>query len=254
MIAVVALAGCGAGTAPEAPSVSTPSDIVALMDTPRLTSLSSTGRLITAEGQASTADGDDLRTKWFTTVAGVEYAQRFGGSFIVSKVVHDTTVLEKEETEVGTVSDPATLLSEEDLSVVVSRYANDAGVLVEEINYVPFFGGTAEFVLRPTDESKFMHEFDKRMYLFFRHLVPSDRKPRPVLVTIVDDSGAIRLVQGSIPLSDEGTAQYGRDENGQKYQIAEGEGMSSGCRRSHEALGLGNGGGGRRGRTRVVQR
>jgi hypothetical protein len=144
----------------------------------------------------------------------------------VSKVVHDTTVLEKEETEVGTVSDPATLLSEEDLSVVVSRYANDAGVLVEEINYVPFFGGTAEFVLRPTDESKFMHEFDKRMYLFFRHLVPSDRKPRPVLVTIVDDSGAIRLVQGSIPLSDEGTAQYGRDENGQKYQIAEGEGMS----------------------------
>jgi hypothetical protein len=60
-------------------------------------------------------------------------------------------------------------------------------VVVEELNYVPSFGGTAEFVLRPTDESKFMSEFDERMFLFF-HCLPSPGR-RPVLVTIVDSSG-----------------------------------------------------------------
>jgi hypothetical protein len=107
-------------------------------------------------------------------------------------------------------------------------------VVVEELNYyVPFFGGTAEFVLRPTDESKFMSEFDERMFLFlFLHGLPSPGR-RPVLVTIVDSNGTNRLIQWSVPLSDEGTPQYGRDESGRKYQIAEVEGMAWQARDLH---------------------
>ena len=45
------------------------------------------------------------------------------------------------------------------------------------------------------------------------------------LVTIVDGESANRLIQGSIPLSDEGTTQYARVD-GEKDQIAEGSGMA----------------------------
>jgi hypothetical protein len=231
VLTVLALAGCGGGTKTQAPSVSTPSDIVALMDTPRLTSLSSAGRVITAEGQATAAEGDSLRTEWFTTVGGVEYARRFGGSSIVRKVLHDTTILQKDNTEVGTLTDPATFFSEEDLRAHALRYADAAGVVVEEVNYVPFFSGTAEFVLRPRDESEFMSEFAERMYLFFRGLLSPGRTP--VLVTIVDSSGANRLIKWFVPLSDEGTAQYIHGTGGRKIQIAEWEGMAWQARDLH---------------------
>ena len=93
-LAVLALSACGPGTEPQGPSVSKPGDIVALMETPRLTSLSREGRVVTAEGQATTAKGDDLRTYWFTTVGALAYVQEFGGSLIVRKVLDATTLLD----------------------------------------------------------------------------------------------------------------------------------------------------------------
>jgi hypothetical protein len=84
-LVVFALAGCGAATQPQRPSVSTPNDIVALMDSPRLTSLSKEGKVVTAEGQASRAGGDSLRTYWFTSVGALACVQALGGSVIVSQ-------------------------------------------------------------------------------------------------------------------------------------------------------------------------
>ena len=52
--------------------------------------------------------------------------------------------------------DPMTFLSEEDLRAYAESHAEQVGLVVEEVNYVPFLGGTAEFVLRPKDEIKFM--------------------------------------------------------------------------------------------------
>jgi hypothetical protein len=79
------------------------------------------GRVVTAEGQATTAEGDDIRTYWFTTVGALAYVQEFGGSLIVRKVLDGTTLLDdgeySGEEPVGTLADPATFLSEEDLNV-----------------------------------------------------------------------------------------------------------------------------------------
>ena len=218
-LAVLALGGCGgegepqgAGTEPQGPSVSTPSDIVALMNTPRLTSLSSAEGVVTAEGQATTAEGDQLRTYWFAAVGALAYVQEFGGSFIAPKALHGTTLLYEgsyrqlvrgrvvSAERVGTLADPATFLSEDDLNAYALRHADAAGVVVEEVNYVPFFRGTAEFVVRPTDESEFVSEFQSRTDLFVRDL-RSEQKP--YLVTIVDSSGANRLMFGYFPLSEE---------------------------------------------------
>jgi hypothetical protein len=169
ILAVLALAGCGAAGS-HAPSVSTPDDIVALMDTPRLTSLSKEGNVLTAEGQASKAGGDSLRTYWFTSVGALAGVEALGGSAIVRKVLNGTTLLDDGDGRepVGTLPDPATFLSEEDLRAYAESHAEDAGVVVEEVNYVPFLGGTAEFVLRPKDEIKFMRNLDENMYSFFR--------------------------------------------------------------------------------------
>jgi hypothetical protein len=225
-LAVFALAGCGAATEPQQPSVSTPDDIVALIDSPRLTSLSKEGEVVTAEGQASRADGDSDRTYWFTSVGALAYVQEFGGSVIVRKVLNGTTVLDDGDGEepVGTLPDPATFLSEEDLRAYADRHAEEAGVVVEEVNYVPFLGGTAEFVLRPTHEIEFMRNLDENMYSFFRDFPSQD--PRPMLLTFVDSSGTNRRVQGSFPLSEGETVQFARLSDGTKVQIAEGEGFS----------------------------
>jgi hypothetical protein len=200
-LAVLAVAGCGAATEAQQPSVSTPSDIVALIDSPRLTSLTKERNVLTAEGPASQAEGDSLRTYWFTSVGALAGVESFGGSAIVRKVMNGTMLLEDDGKEpVGTLPDTATFLSEDDLRAYADSHADDAGVVVEEVNYVPFLGGTAEFVLRPTDEIKFMRNLDENMYSFFRDFPSKD--PRPMLLTVVDGSGTNRWVQGSFPLSD----------------------------------------------------
>jgi hypothetical protein len=225
IVAVFALAGCGAAES-NAPSVSTPDDIVRVIDSPRLTSLSKEGKLITAEGQATKAGGDDLRTYWFTSVGALAAVQELGGSMILRRVMNGSTLLDDGDGEepVGTLPDFATHLSEEDLRAYADRHAEAAGVVVEEVNYVPFLGGNAEFVLRPKDEIKFMRHLDENMYAFFRDFPAQDA--RPMLLTFVNSSGANRRVQGSFPLSKAGTAAYGHLKDGTKIQIAEGEGFS----------------------------
>jgi hypothetical protein len=225
LVAVLALAGCGAAES-HAPSVSTPDDIVALIDSPRLTSLTKEGNVLTAEGQASKAEGDDLRTYWFTSVGALAGVEALGGSAIVRKVMNGTTLLDDGDGKepVGTLPHPRTFLREEDLRAYADNHAEGAGVIVEEVNYVPFLGGTAEFVLRPKDEIEFMRRLDENMYAFLRDFPAQDA--RPMLLTFVDGGGANRRVQGSFPLSDAGTAQYGHLEDGTKVQIAQGEGFS----------------------------
>lgn len=215
-LAMFAVAGCGAATQPQQPSVSTPNDIVTLIDSPRLTSLSKEGKVVTAEGQASKAGGDSLRTYWFTSVGALACVEALGGSVIVRKVLNGTTPLDDGDGEepVGTLPDPATFLSEGDLRAYADSHAEEAGVVLDEVNYVPFLGGTAEFVLRPVHEIEFMRNLDENMYSFFRDYPAQDS--RPILLTLVDRSGANRRVQGSFPLSD-GTSGLA---------VADGEGFS----------------------------
>jgi hypothetical protein len=225
--AVVALAACGAATEPQAPSVSTPSDIVALMNSPRLTSLSRGGSVVTAEGQATTAGGDDLRTFWFTSTGAIAHVQHLGGSLIVRRILDGTTPLDDEEYSqeepVGTLTDPATFLGKEEMKDIAVRWADEAEAIVE-VNYVPFFGGAAEFVVRPNDELEFMGELDSRMYELFRDL---PQEPRPYLLTIVDSSGANRKVQGGFLLSDPDQGwQRARLSDGTKVVIAESDGFA----------------------------
>jgi hypothetical protein len=234
----------GAATEPQRPSVSTPGDIVALMDTPRLTSLSSEGRVVTAEGQATRAGGDDLRTYWFTSLGAIAHVQHLGGSLIVRRVLDGTTLLDPDEASqeepVGTLTDPATFLSEEDLNAHALRWADEAEAIVEEVNYVPFFGGAAEFVLRPKDELEFMRELDLRMYEFFCGL---PQEPRPFLMTIVDSSGAIRRVWGGFLLSDPDQGlQTARMSDGTKIAIAESDGFAAQAPDLTKALGVDAGG------------
>jgi hypothetical protein len=206
--------------------VSTPGDIVALMDTPRLTSLSAVGDVVTAEGQASTAGGDDLRTYWFTSIGAIAHVQHLGGSLIVRRVLDGTTLFDECEGEepVGTLTDPATFLSEEGMNDLARRWADEAEAIAEEVNYVPFFGGAAELVVRPNDELDFMGELDLRMYEFFRDL---PQEPRPFLLTIVDSSGANRYVQGGFLLSDPDQGwQRARLSDGTKVVIAESDGFA----------------------------
>jgi hypothetical protein len=215
-LAVFAVAGCGGATKPQPPSVSTPGDIVSLIDSPRLTSLSKEGEVITAEGQASSAEGDSDRTYWFTSVGALAAVDELGGSAIVRNVLNGTALLDdgNGKEPVGRLPDPTMFLSEEDLRAYADSHAETAGVVVEEVNYVPFLGGTAEFVLRPIDEIEFMRNLDENMYAFFRDFPAQDA--RPMLVTLVDSTGANRRVHGSIPLSD-GTGGL---------EIAGGEGFS----------------------------
>ena len=70
-------------------------------------------------------------------------------------------------------------------------------MVVEEVNYVPFLGGTAEFVLRPKDEIEFMRNLDENMYSLFRDFPAPDE--RPMLLTFVDSRGANRRVRSSFP-------------------------------------------------------
>jgi hypothetical protein len=116
--------------------------------------------------------------------------------------MHGTTLLDDGDGEepVGPLPDPATFLGEEDLRSYADRHAEEAGVVVEEANYVPFLGGTAEFVLRPKNEIEFMRNRDETMASFFRDFPAQDA--RPMLMTFVDSSGANRWIQGWFPLSD----------------------------------------------------
>jgi len=93
-----------------------------------------------------------------------------GGFAIVRKVLSGTTLLDDGDGKesVGTLPDPATFLSEEALDAYAESHAEEVGLVVQEVNYVPFLGGTAEFVLRPNDEIKFMRNLDENMYSFFR--------------------------------------------------------------------------------------
>ena len=158
---------------------------------------------MTAEGQANRDPGDELRTYWFTTVGALAHVQEFGGSSIVRRILHGTTALEdlSAEESLGTLRDPATFLSDEELETRVRRWADTAGVVVEELNYVPFLGGTAELVLRPKDELEFMKGVDLTMYRLFSGF-PQEEE-RPFLVTFVDSSGANRRVAGGFSLGDD---------------------------------------------------
>ena len=175
-------------------------DIVTLMGTPRLTSLSSAGEDVIAEGQASAAAGDSARTHWFEIVGAVEYVQHVGGSYMVRKVFDGTTLIDQERDDVGTLAAEVDFFSEQDLIDYAEQHAGAAGVVVEEVNYVPVLGGTAEFVLRPTDEAEFLAEADLRISNFLGDLHANGA--RPGLVTIVNSAGANRLVQGGAPTSD----------------------------------------------------
>ena len=201
-LAVLVLMGCGGETAEQQapPLVASADDIVTLMGTPRLTSLSSAGEDVIAEGQATAAAGDSTRTDWFQIVGAVEYAQHFGGSYMVRKVFNGTTLINQEKDDVGTLADEVAFYSEQDFIDYAEQHADAAGVVVEEVNYVPLLGGTAEFVLRPTDESEFLAEADLRLIDFLDDL--HSKGGRPSLVTIVNSAGANRLVQGSVPTSD----------------------------------------------------
>ena len=226
-LAVLALGACGAATELQGPpAVKTASDIVALMDTPRLTSLSLSEDVVTAEGQASRSAGDSLRTYWFTSVAAIAHVQHVGGSLIVRRVLAGTTLLDEEdggEEPVGTLTDPPTFLSEADLNELALRWANAADVAVE-LNYVPFLGGAAEFVVRPKDEIEFMKRSDEALFLLFRDM---PQEPRPFLITVVDNSGASRYVSGGFPLSDpDQTWQRARLSDGTEVVIAESDGFA----------------------------
>ena len=205
-LAVLPLAGCGAATEPHGPPpVKTSSDIVALIDSPRLTSLSLSGEVVTAEGQASRSEGDDLRTYWFTSVGALAHIKALGGSSIERRVLDGTKLLDSGDVvgpePVGTLRDPETFLSEEDLNARTLRWAEAADVVVEDLNYVPFLGGTAELVLRPRHELKFMRGLDMTLYELFRAL-PQEEE-RPFLLTVVDGSGANRRVWGFFSLGEE---------------------------------------------------
>jgi hypothetical protein len=205
--------------------VKTSGDIVALIDSPRLTSLSLSGDVVTAEGQVSKAEGDDLRTYWFTSVGALAHVVELGGSAIARKILNGTRSVDPfgygGEEAVGTLRDPTTFLSEEELETRVRRWAGTAGVVVEEVNYVPFLGGTAELVLRPKDELEFMKELDSRMYGLLSGF-PQEEE-RPFLVTFVDSSGANRRVWGGFHLGDE---RHFRLSDGTKATAGGGEGFA----------------------------
>lgn len=111
------------------------------------------------------------------------------------KVFNGTTLIDEEKDDVGTLTGEVDFYSEQDLIDFANQHAGAAGVVVE-VNYVPFFGGAAEFVLRPTDESEFLAEADLRLSNFLNDVHADGR--RPVLVTIVNGAGANRLVQTAI--------------------------------------------------------
>jgi hypothetical protein len=225
-LAALALAGCGAATESQAPpAIKTSSDIVALVDSPRLTSLSLSGDVVTAEGQASRSAGDDLRTYWFTSVGALAHIQALGGSSIDRRVLDGTKLLDSGDVvgpePVGTLRDPETFLGEEDLNERTLRWAEAAEVVVEELNYVPFLGGAAELVLRPRNELKFMRELDMTLYELFRTL-PQEEE-RPFLLSIVDSSGANRRVWGFFSLGEERQA---RTSEGTKMTAGGSEGFA----------------------------
>ena len=236
-LAGLALAACGAATEPQGPpAVKTSSDIVALIDSPRLTSLSLSGDVVTAEGQVEKEGGDDLRTYWFTTVGALAHVVELGGSAIVRKILYGATEIDPDEYAreemLGTLHDPATFLSEEELNALVFRWADAAEVVVEEVNYIPFLGGAAELVLRPRDELEFMKELDLRMYELLRDF-PQEEE-RPFLVTIVNSSGANRRVWGGFYLGDE---RRFRLSDGTKSTAGGGEGFAWQAEDLSKALG-----------------
>ena len=239
-LAVLALAACGAATEPQGPpAVKTSSDIVALIDSPRLTSLSVSGDVVTAEGQLRKVQGDDLRTYWFTTVGALAHVQELGGSVIVrrSKFLDGKTMVEPEDSfggePVGTLRNPATYLSEEDLRAHALRWADTAGVVVEEVNYVSFLGGAAELVLRPRDELKFMRKLDVTLYELFRSL-PQEEE-RPFLLSIVDSTGANRRVWGFFFLGGERQVHL---SDGAKMTVGGSEGFAWQADDLSKALGV----------------
>jgi hypothetical protein len=70
-------------------------NIVAIMDTPRVTAISTNSGTVTATGEAdANIPGDTIRTDWYTAVAALEYAEENGGSAIRGKVKQPTDVLD----------------------------------------------------------------------------------------------------------------------------------------------------------------
>jgi hypothetical protein len=176
-------------------------DIVAAMNTSRLTSLSKSGGVVTAEGQADEqTPGDDTRTDWYELIGAVAFVQENGGSFVERKVYDGTTFLYSDKDESASLTvDPDDVITESEAESQAAKNASAVGGTVVELNHLPFFGGSIELVFQPTDSEGFLGNYEENLTALVDGLIGPTR---PTLVSIVDSNEDALVVVGYVPLGD----------------------------------------------------
>lgn len=186
-------------------------DIASRMGTSKVTSVANSGAIVNTSGQASTAEGESTRTQWFQMVAGVAQAEQTPGSTMVHrKVLNSSSTIDQDADSItsdGVIDKHVFSDSDDSLTELVahaSRRATVVDATVLEVNYVPLFGGIAEYVLQPNNEKQFFSEASARVYSFLGAVEDGD----PFLVTVRNSTGVNRLIMGFVPALGSGEGLY----------------------------------------------
>ena len=176
-------------------------DIVAAMNSSRLTSLSKSGGVVTAEGQADEqTPGDETRTEWYELIGAVMYVQQNGGNAVERKLYDGTTFLYADKDEAAHLTiDPEDVITESEAASQAAANASAIGGTVVELNYLPFFGGSIEVVFQPTDAQDFLSNWEENLEALVDGLIGPTR---PTAATILDSNGDALVGVGYVPLGD----------------------------------------------------
>lgn len=184
------------------------SEVLARVGSPRVTEMKMEGTTAIVIGEASASGGEATRTLWYETVAGAAYANATGATRLTRQALRrDGTVIEQAEDAVsltGAVGLGPATISASDIARDVRPRADDIGVSVVSTSYIGLFGGTAEIVIRPDDETAFLTTSSQRIGFLLGDLALDGR---PYLVTVLGSAGDVRLVIGYTPSVGGGTGQ-----------------------------------------------
>jgi len=168
------------------------------IDRTAVASVKSSNERVVVRGEQRAAlsnGGYDTRIEWQQKLAAVAEAQQTGAKEIVTKVFENGKLVSDQLDWVNTDNLDFTPVTRDEIVANATLVGHQVDVELVAVNYVPLFGGTAEIVIQPDNEAKFLATSGQS---FYRLLGPLAEGSRPYLLTVVDGTGAPRLIMGFV--------------------------------------------------------
>lgn len=187
--------GVIAALAPAGQSSVEPTQIVSLVNSPRVQAVDVASGIVFVTGTASADPADQARTLWYESVAGVAEAQATSTNIVRRTAVSPGDEIVNEETD--SVSSQKVVLPDITPADVQAQLETSAaaGLSIVDVHFIGLLGGTAEVVVRP-DKIAMLEGASELTHAL---LGPLGDGRRPYLVTYVDGRGDPQLILGFTP-------------------------------------------------------